>query len=29
LRDGYELAVKTIREGAAYRKLLEAVEASR
>jgi len=28
LRDGYELAVKTIREGAAYRKLLEAVEAS-
>jgi anthranilate phosphoribosyltransferase len=29
LKDGYELAVKTIREGAAYRKLLEAVEASR
>ena len=29
LRDGYELAVKTIREGAAYRKLLEAVGASR
>jgi anthranilate phosphoribosyltransferase len=29
LRDGYELAVKIIREGAAYRKLLEAVEASR
>jgi anthranilate phosphoribosyltransferase len=29
LRDGYELAVKTIRDGAAYRKLLEAVEASR
>jgi anthranilate phosphoribosyltransferase len=29
LRDGYELAVKTIREGAAYRKLLETVEASR
>ena len=29
LRDGYELAVKTIREGAAYRKLLEVVEASR
>jgi anthranilate phosphoribosyltransferase len=29
LRDGYELAVKTIREGAAYRKLLEAVETSR
>jgi anthranilate phosphoribosyltransferase len=29
LRDGYELAIKTIREGVAYRKLLEAVEASR
>jgi anthranilate phosphoribosyltransferase len=29
LKDGYELAVKTIREGAAYRKLLEVVEASR
>ncbi len=29
LKDGYELAVKTIREGAAYRKLLEAVEAAR
>ncbi len=29
LKDGYELAVKTIREGAAYRKLLEAVGASR
>jgi anthranilate phosphoribosyltransferase len=29
LKDGYELAVKTIREGAAYRKLLEAVETSR
>ncbi|ABL89062.1 anthranilate phosphoribosyltransferase [Pyrobaculum islandicum DSM 4184] len=28
-RDGFELAVKTIREGAAYRKLREAVEASR
>lgn len=28
-RDGYELALKTIEEGAAYRKLLEAVEASR
>jgi anthranilate phosphoribosyltransferase len=29
LRDGYGLAVNAIREGAAYRKLVEAVEASR
>ena len=28
-REGYELAVNAIREGAAYRKLMEAVEASR
>ncbi|MEZ0320076.1 MAG: anthranilate phosphoribosyltransferase [Pyrobaculum sp.] len=28
-RDGYELALKTIKEGAAYKKLVEAVEASR
>jgi anthranilate phosphoribosyltransferase len=28
-RDGYGLAVNAIREGAAYRKLVEAVEASR
>ncbi|MEM0462841.1 anthranilate phosphoribosyltransferase [Pyrobaculum sp.] len=29
VKDGYELAIKTIREGAAYRKLMEAVESSR
>ncbi|MGC9131348.1 MAG: anthranilate phosphoribosyltransferase, partial [Pyrobaculum sp.] len=28
-RDGFELAMKTIGDGAAYRKLVEVVEASR